>query len=506
MRRYFVRKGLCLALAAALLALSGCGEGAGQTRENPSGDNRESGDSGYGRTVDVSAEDVGGRDSADVATGNTGENAGASASASSVSGAVGGSASTEDEKDAGGRGRESGGTSGEGTDAATAIADFGVRLLQQVMEAQAPDLPPHASMPEDVYRRTERGENILLSPLSVVTALAMSGGGAGGETLTQMEEVLGISLPELSGYLSDYMGALLAGENYKLSMADSIWFTEDARFTVRQDFLDAGEKLFDAGIYRIPFDASAAERINGWVEKKTDGMIKEILDKVPADAVMYLVNALAFDAEWQEIYREGQVREGVFITRDGTAQKADMMYSSESWYLEDGDAKGFLKYYAEEKYAFAALLPAEGKKISEYVASLTGEKLRGILDNPIPAEVDACIPGYESEYAVDLNEILQSMGMEDAFSDVKADFSGIGYSESGNLYISRVLHKTFISVHERGTKAGAATAVEIKDGAAAMEAPDRKTVYLDRPFAYLIIDCETGIPVFIGVVMRVDGQ
>lgn len=449
MKKNIFRKWICMILATALFMLPGCGEDAGQRQKNASGDERET-------------ESV-------VATGAR--------------------ALTD-----GGENQE------KELDAVMAITDFGVRLLQQSMAEPGSDLPPYASMPEDVHRKLAQEKNILLSPLSVLTALAMVGGGAGGETLEQMEESFGISLPELSAWLSAWQTTLAASEKCKLSMADSIWFTQDARFTLRQDFIDLNEKLFETEIYRTPFDVSTVEEINRWVEKNTDGMIGEILDEIPAGAVMYLVNALAFDAEWQEIYEERQVREREFTAEDGTVRKVDLMYSSESWYLEDENAQGFLKFYADEKYAFAALLPDEGVGISEYVASLTGERLHAILNNRVCVEVDAAIPKYENEYALELNEILQRMGMEDAFSDTKADFSGIGFSENGNLYISRVLHKTFIAVDEQGTKAGAATAVETDEGGM-IETPDTKVVHLNRPFVYLIIDAETCLPVFMGIVM-----
>ena len=180
-----------------------------------------------------------------------------------------------------------------------------------------------------------------------------------------------------------------------------------------------------------------------------------------------------------------------------------MMYSEESQYLEDEHAAGFLKYYADRKYAFAALLPEEGMSVAEYVATLDGEKLRNILANPAQLQVNAAIPKYENEYSAELSDILQEMGMVDAFDMARADFSGIGSSSEGNLYISRVLHKTFIAVDERGTKAGAATAVEMKRESAVMEDYIR-TVYLDRPFVYLILDCESGIPVFMGIVTQID--
>ena len=231
-------------------------------------------------------------------------------------------------------------------------------------------------------------------------------------------------------------------------------------------------------------------------------MIDNILDGIPEDAVMYLVNALAFDGQWQEMYNEHQVRRGEFTGEDGIVQEAELMYSTEEKYLEDELAEGFLKYYAGNKYAFAALLPREGISVREYAESLTGQQLYEMLCNPVETEVYAAIPKFQAEYGVSLNGILQEMGITDAFDENKADFSGIGLSEGGNIFISKIMHKTFIEVDERGTKAGAATIVEMNDGAAVISEP--KIVYLDRPFLYMIVDCETNVPVFIGVVMSLN--
>ena len=111
-----------------------------------------------------------------------------------------------------------------------------------------------------------------------------------------------------------------------------------------------------------------------------------------------------------------------------------------------------------------ALLPREGLTVSEYVASLTGEGLRQMLLSPVSGYVDAAVPKYKSEYGISLEEALQEMGMQNAFDELRADFSGIGYSVEGPVYISQVLHKTFMAVDERGTRAGAATVVEMEEG------------------------------------------
>ena len=349
----------------------------------------------------------------------------------------------------------------------------------------------------------ENGKNTLISPLSVLCALAMTANGAEEETLAQMEEVLGMTTDELNLYLYSYMKNLPQGDKYKLSLANSIWFTEGERFTVNQDFLQTNADYYGADIYKAPFDKQTLKDINNWVKQNTDGMIPEILDQIPPEAIMYLVNALAFEAEWSEIYEKHQVKDGEFTKEDGTKQDVKFMYGSEGTYFEDEKATGFMKRYKGGKYAFVAMLPNEGVSVSEYIASLDGESLNALLANPQYATVRTSIPKFETEYKVEMSDILQSMGMTEAFDMYNADFEGLGTSTRGNIYISRVLHKTFISVGEKGTKAGAATIVEMKDGAAA-EPTEPKEVYLDRPFVYMLVDCENNIPFFIGTMMDVN--
>ena len=349
----------------------------------------------------------------------------------------------------------------------------------------------------------ESGKNTLISPLSVLCALAMTANGAEEATLEQMEEVLGMTTEELNLYLYSYMQNLPQGEKYKLSLANSIWFTEDERFTVNQDFLQTNADYYGADIYKAPFNDQTCKDINNWVKQNTDEMIPEILDEISADAIMYLVNALAFEAEWSEIYEKQQVRDGKFTKEDGTKQDVELMYGVEGTYLEDENATGFKKYYKGGKYAFVAMLPNEGVSVSDYVASLNGESLNAMLNNTQHTTVHTAIPKFETEYNVEMSAILKDMGMTKAFDIYNADFEGLGTSTAGNIFINSVLHKTFISVGEKGTKAGAATIVEMNDGAAA-EPQEPKEVYLDRPFVYMLIDCENNIPFFIGTMMDVD--
>ena len=203
---------------------------------------------------------------------------------------------------------------------------------------------------------------------------------------------------------------------------------------------------------------------------------------------MYLINAMVFDAEWKEVYSKGDIYQGQFTSWDGTKQTADFMRSEESYYLDDGRATGFIKPYFDDKYSFVALLPNEGIKIEDYIADLTGEGLLNTVSSAEPATVSASLPKFSYEYEITLNDVLKSMGMTDGFNPVTADFKRLGSSPIGNIYIGEVLHKTFISLDELGTKAGAVTKVEMKVESAIL---DLKIVTLDRPFVYAIIDNAT---------------
>ena len=340
----------------------------------------------------------------------------------------------------------------------------------------------------------QEGENTLISPLSVMTALAMTANGSAGETLTQMEAVLGGRVEDLNKWLGRSFG-----ENVKL--ANGIWLKEDDAFTPRQDFLDVVKRSYDAKIETAPFDDSTAKEINDWVKKQTDGMIDGIVDEIPTKAVMYLVNALAFDAQWENPYADYQVQEDVFTTENGEEEPVEMMYGTVSDYLRMENATGFLKWYEGDQYAFAALLPDEGVSVRELLDSLTGEELAQLLSNPEADVVQTAIPKFRTENNLELSEPLKNLGVTSAFDQNMADFSELGQYEGGNLNISRVLHRTFIEVCEQGTRAGAATAVEIECGSDMVEPT---TVYLDRPFAYMIVDMETHFPIFMGTCMEVN--
>lgn len=359
------------------------------------------------------------------------------------------------------------------------VTDFSIRLLRESMED---------------------GKNTLISPMSVLAALSMTANGAEGETLAQMEAVLGQSKDALNDW---YKNGTDKSRDY-LHLANAIFIKDDPALTVSEDFLQTLEKWYETGIYMTSFNDSTLREINGFVEENTNGMVKDILDKIPDDAVMYLINALAFEARWANPYNEYQVGERIFTTEDGREQTVELMYSEEyDVYIEDDLFTGFLKDYEGGRYTFAALLPKEGVTVAEVADSLSGDITDKICSR-WGGTVLTAMPKFETEFDTQMNEVLQAMGMTDAFDPYAADFSSLATYAGGNIFLNRVIHKTFISVAEQGTRAGAATVIEAAAGAAAPE--EVKEVILNRPFLYMIWDMEANTPLFMGTFMDAQAE
>ena len=350
-----------------------------------------------------------------------------------------------------------------------------------------------------LLRQTADEEGVLLSPVSLLYALGMTANGASGETLAQLEQVTGMTRDALNDYLYTYRMSLPENtKKCKLSLANSLWVRDS--FRMEDSFLDACVSYYDAEVYRSAFDATMVRDLNHWVDSKTDGMIDKLLEQAPSERTMlYLVNAVCFDAKWQEPYEKSQIQEGAAFTAiDGTRQTADLLWSQESLYLSDDNTTGFMKYYDGGRYAFVGLLPNEGVSIADYVAGLTGGKLHALLNDPQHGTVEAAIPRFKAPSSLELNDALKAMGVTDAFDSAAADLRAMGGAPNDQLYVSAVLHKTYLELDENGTKAAAVTAVANDAGSA--EPPEVHRVVLDRPFVYMIVDTHANLPLFLGTV------
>lgn len=332
------------------------------------------------------------------------------------------------------------------------VADFSVRLFQQSLDSQS---------------------NTLVSPVSVMHALGMMANGADGDTLLQMEELFGVSVAEMNECMYALKNTLPQSPRCKVEITNTITLNEDGNLILENDFLQTNADYYGSGICSTQLD----EGTN-----------------------MILNNALSFDAEWEYIYYPNDVYEREFTKEDGTVQTVPMMASDEYSFIEDDKATGFIKKYADNEYAFMALLPNEGINLDDYVAGLTGEHVINLYHNPQDILTFTRLPKFETVCDMEMSGVLKNMGMTDAWDMQTADFSKIGNCDGNGLYISRATHKTKIVVDELGTRAQAETDIA---AAAASEALEYREVYLNRPFVYLIMDCENGIPLFIGTVREI---
>ena len=356
---------------------------------------------------------------------------------------------------------------------------------------------------QETYRENKEG-NDLVSPYSIAQALGMTTNGANGQTLDEMEDVIGGGMPidSLNRYFRGQREMTINTSDdpkWTISTANSIWTRNDrSRIQVLPEFIQNCVDYYDSECYIAPFDDTTITDVNNWVNCKTNEMIPTILNKIDPNDVMYLVNAVAFQAEWADPYEK--TNDGKFTAADGTVQEAKMLCSSED-YISDDNTEGIIKDYSGLRYAFAALLPDEDTPMDTYIENLTAEKLRNLLASRFGKEYSqatAMLPKFSYEYENELNDELEDMGMPTAFSN-GADFSNMSAIAHLNpLHIGSVIHKTFIDLDENGTKAAAATIVKMQDKAIPMQ--PEKTVVFDRPFVYCIYDTETYIPIFIGVL------
>lgn len=347
--------------------------------------------------------------------------------------------------------------------------------------------------------------SVLLSPVSILNALGMVANGASGTTLKQIETATGMSLHQLNDFLYTYRMSLPAdSKTCKAALANSAWLRDT--FRVEDAFLRSCVNYYSAEVYRSAFDGGLVTDLNRWVSKKTDGMISDLLEKEPgAQTMLYLVNAACFDAKWETPYTKENVRtDGIFTAASGKRQTADYLDSHETIYLSGNNVSGFLKPYDGGKYAFVALVPDEGVTLADYLRNLTGEHLYQLITDHHYADVQASIPKFTARSELELEEPLRAAGISDLFNVSAADLRGLGSAPNGNtLYVNSVLHKTYLELDENGTKAAAATSLDVNAGAAP-PSEDVKTVTLDRPFLYMVVDTHACVPLFMGTVTSME--
>lgn len=356
----------------------------------------------------------------------------------------------------------------------------------------------------DLFKRVNNSyptdKNVFISPASAAFALAMTYNGANGETKEAMEVTLkkeGLDIDEINQSYKELMEGLKSADpKVTLNIANSIWYRND--FDVLPTFVQVNQNFFNAEVNSLDFSSpSTIDRINGWVSEKTNQKIKEIIDDINANSVMFLINAIYFNGTWKVEFKESDTKPWDFTPETGSPFKVDMMAVTDTFnYYSNNTFSAVDLPYGNDHYSMVVLLPSNQKTVDDIIAELTPENWNLWISSFKKKEVTVRLPKFKFEFEDILNNELVDMGMGVAFSDF-ADFTKI--NPGGGLQISMVKQKAFVDVNEKGTEAAAVTVVEIVFTSIG---EDNAYFTADHPFLFVIMEKQTKSIVFIGRVAQ----
>jgi serpin B len=350
--------------------------------------------------------------------------------------------------------------------------------------------------------------NLVFSPSSIRLALAMAYAGAGGETAAQMKQVLRFDLDDAR--LHAAMNALdqaLAARNRNevvLSIANALWGQQGLGFS--PGFLDVLARDYGSGMRVVDYRSAAAQarkQINDWIAEETGDRISDL---IPEGALseftrLVLTNAVYLDATWFSPFDANSTGDGSFTLLDGSQVTARMMFQEAGLSYAAGDGWQAVELpYVGDELAMLFVVPDSGL-FSKVEGLMSDGLIDQVLAGLAPTTVRLTLPKFEFRGKTGLSDLLENMGMIDAFDLDKADFSGMTTEEA--LFISDAIHEAFISVDEAGTEAAAATAVVI--GGDTAIPPQGIELELDRPFLFTLYDRATGEILFLGRVLNPTG-
>ena len=353
-------------------------------------------------------------------------------------------------------------------------------------------------------RKTEQDKNIFISPFSISVALAMTLNGASGETEQAMTNTLQLQGLDSESINTGYAGLrqilLTSDPKVTLTIANSLWARQG--FSFKPDFLQRNTQFFGAEISTLDFDdPSASKTINQWVDTNTNGKIQKIVDdKIDQGTVLFLINAIYFKGTWQKEFDPSKTREGPFHLANGDKKQVPMM-RQQRWYpyYRGENFQAISLTYGDGQMSMYIFLPDRESDLNIFLENLNAESWENWMSQFHEQDVSLVMPKFKLEYGKALNDPLKALGMDVAFDPELADFSRMASLEFGNLYIEKVVHKTFVEVNEEGTEAAAATSVEV--GVKSVPPPPLPFI-VDRPFFFAIRDNETKTVLFMGIVVE----
>ena len=353
----------------------------------------------------------------------------------------------------------------------------------------------------DLLRQIDAEDNIVISPYSVFTALAMTAEGADKQTLSQMRSVLkldkNITPADSLGALQNYL-LTQSGYNVELKIANALWMANN--YKIRDSFINTIQNDYQAELHQSDFNDQklVLKEINHWVAGKTNDKIPEILQYLNPASKLVLLNAIYFKAKWQHKFNPRFTRKKDFHLNPNKIIKADMMHITKKFnYYEDDILQAIRMKYDDSDYSMLILLPRESSLLPDALGKLNKEYYNDINSNWITGKsVIVTLPKYKIDYSRMLNDDLIAMGMPVAFTS-GADFSRI--NGRMDLEIGQVQHRGFIEVDETGSEAAASTAVSMTLNYAGPP-KDQYEFTADHPFIFLLQENATNLILFAGIV------
>lgn len=358
-----------------------------------------------------------------------------------------------------------------------------------------------------------KNRSIVCSPLSITYVLSMVNDGATGITEQELEQTLGFhagGIQAVNNYCKNLIDNLPhVDEKVQLNIANAIFVNE--KYQLKKQFQQDMANYYDAKAEALDFSSpSTLDRINGWCDEKTRGMIPTILERVEPLTVSYLLNAIYFKAEWASMFEKNETREETFTTPDGETRVPLMHQNVYMNYLRNDQYAAVSIPYGNGQWMMTVMLPEDGKTTDDVISSLAVSGWStDFLKNPLREArryaVDLKLPRFETAFDTDdaggLIELLKGMGIRRAFDGNSAEIPNM--CENGNLYISMMKQKAKIKVNEEGSEAAAVTiaGVNFTSAGGDTQEPPKATFHANRPFVYLIHEQSSGVILFVGKFM-----
>ena len=339
-------------------------------------------------------------------------------------------------------------------------------------------------------------QNIVFSPYSIFTLLAIAADATAGKTRSEIMDFLldGTDPDEAIKQLKDIYSELTEKESF--SSANAVIVREDRKKSINPGYPEHLKEAFNGKLFSAENMVSA---INDWVRRESHGMIRELADESMKDMLFCLLNACTFESRWSTEYDGKDIKSGNFHNRDGSVSRVKMLRSLEKTYIEDDRFIGFAKPYKGRDFKYVVLLPKDGVPLTGDI--LTDIDYSSCLWGAYNTKARVTMPEFQIASEYDLAGFCKDHGIRTVFSP-QADFSPLS---SDWLKAEKIRHKVYISVDREGTRAAAITDMEVFVGSAYMDKPRIKDVVVDRPFIFAVVH-DSGLPVFVGTVNHLESR